>query len=98
MLLPITSKEKPYIEFRINKEGEISLSVTASWWGGKKGGFLCNDRTEGNTCEPKHLKSYIKAFKIKKIKDVKKQISELQKQLKTFKSQSEHWDSLLNSL
>ena len=82
MKIPITTDEKPYIEFRINKKGKIKLSTTSSWWGGKSGGFSCSDGAEGNTCKPQQLNSYIKAFKNKKIKAIKKEILSLQKALK----------------
>ena len=92
MEIPKTTKDKPYIEFRFDKKGKIKLSATSDWWGGKNAGFSCSDGTEGNTCEPKNLKSYIKAYKYKKIKDIEKQILILQKNLDVVKSQSENWN------
>ena len=80
MKTPKTTPEKPYIEFRIHKNGKIKLSATSSWWGGKNSGFIsCNG--EGNSCEPKHLKAYIIAFKERKIKSIEKEIVLLQKEL-----------------
>jgi len=86
MKIPETTPELPYIEFRINEKGTITLSATVSWWGGKSAGFTCSDGSEGNTCKPKDLDSYIKAFKARKIKSVEKQIALLQKQLAKMKS------------
>lgn len=92
MKIPNTTKEKPYIEFRIDKKGKIKLSATANYWGGKKGSFLSPDGSEGNTCVPKDLKLYIKAFKNRKIKKIEKEISALQKQLNVFKFETDNWD------
>jgi len=92
MKIPNTTDEKSYIEFRIDKKGNIKLSATSSWWGGKNAGFYSSDGTGGNTCEPKHLKAYIKAFKERKIKRIEKEILTLQKQLELFKTQTERWD------
>lgn len=92
MKIPNTTDEKPYIEFRIDKKGKIKLSATSSWWGGKSAGFISSDGTEGNTCEPKHLKSYIKAFKERKIKNIEKEILTLKKQLEVVKSETDCWD------
>ena len=92
MKIPNTTDEKPYIEFRIDKKGKINLSATSDWWGGKNAGFSSSDGTEGNTCEPKNLKSYIKAFKERKIKNIEKEILALQKQLEVIKYETEHWN------
>ena len=92
MKIPNTPEEKPYIEFRIDKKGKIKLSATSTWWGGKNVGFYSSNGTEGNTCEPKHLKAYIKVFKERKIKRIEKEILTLQKQLELVKTQTERWD------
>lgn len=91
MKIPKTTPDKPYIEFRINKKGKIKLSASPSWWGGKNSGFISSGGEEGNTCEPKHLKAYIKAFKERKIKDIEKQITVLQNKLETIKRESDNW-------
>jgi hypothetical protein len=59
MKIPKTTIEKPYIEFRFNKKGKLTLSTVSNWWGGKNSGFTCNDGSCGNTCKPKYLKDYI---------------------------------------
>lgn len=91
MNIPNTTSEKPYIEFRIDKDGNIKLSASPSWWGGKNSGFVSSDGTEGNTCKPEDLNAYVKAFKERKIKNIEKEILTLQKRLKKFKSESERW-------
>lgn len=53
--------------------------------GGKNHWFFSNNGVEGNTCLPKHLEAYIKAFKLRKIKETKKEISNLQKKLEKLK-------------
>ena len=83
MKIPKTTAELPYIEFRINKNGKIKLSATSEWWGGKSGGFLSSNGSEGNTCKPKDLDLYLKCFKSRKIKRLEKQIVSLQKELNT---------------
>lgn len=92
MKIPKTTSDKPYIEFRVNKKGKIKLATSSSWWGGKNACFSSSDGTEGNTCEPKNLKVYIKAFKERKIKRIEKEILDLQKQLELVKHQTERWD------
>ena len=81
MKIPKVTKELPYIKFEFDEKGELHLSLTSSWWGGKRGGFISSDGTEGNSCIPRYLKAYIQAFKVKKVKDIKKEIELLQKQL-----------------
>lgn len=83
--LPKTTTEQPYIRFAINKKGEIKFSATASWYGGKNSGFWQSGGIEGNSCEPKNLKSYIDAFKSRKVKEIEKEIAILQKRLNTIK-------------
>ncbi len=78
MKIPETTKDAPYIEFRFDKNGEMSLSATNSWWGGIKAGFFCSDGTEGNTCYPKDLQKSIDYYKKRKLSDIDKQIKELQ--------------------
>ncbi len=89
MKIPKTTKDKPFIEFRIDKKGKIKLSSTSSWWGGKNHSFYSSDGAEGNSCLPQYLKTYIYAFKKRKIKNVEKEIMLLQEQLKVIKSDLE---------
>ena len=86
MRIPKTTKENPYIEFRFDKKGKITLSITSDWWGGKNAGFISSDGYEGNTCPPNKLDSYIEAFKKRKIRDIEKQIKVLQNKLKKYKT------------
>ena len=85
MKIPKTTEDKPYIEFRINKNGKIKLSATSNWWGGKNSEFHSYDGSEGNSCEPKHLEAYIETFKKRKIKNIEKEILLLQKELEKIK-------------
>lgn len=90
MKIPNTTTEKPYIEFRFDKSGKLSLSITDAWWSGKNGGFTSYEGDEeysGNSCKPKDLDSYIKAYKQRKVKLIEKEISNLQKQLQKLKKQ-----------
>lgn len=89
--LPNTTKDKPYIEFRIDRKGKMKLSATSNWWGGKRSGFVCSDGSEGNTCPPKELKAYIQAFKERKVKNIEKEIVMLQQKLKNVKSEINSW-------
>lgn len=81
MKIPKVTKELPLIKFEFNEEGEMTLSLTSSWWGGKRGGFISSEGTEGNSCKPRYLKSYIKAFRDNKIKEIKKEIEDLKNKL-----------------
>jgi hypothetical protein len=92
MKIPKTTIDKPYIEFRIDKKGKIKLSASSIWWGGKNASFSSSDGTEGNTCEPKNLKSYIKAFKERKIKTIEKEILILQNNLRNLKDEINNWN------
>lgn len=92
MIIPNTTKDKPYIEFRIDKSGKIKLSITSNWWGGRNSGFVSSDGREGNTCLPEDLETYIKFFKERKIKTIEKEIIALQKKLKGVKRETERWD------
>lgn len=85
MEIPKTTVAEPYIEFRFDSKGKMTLSATSSWWGGKNSGFVSSDGTEGNSSEPKNLDAYIIAYKKKKIKDLEKEIDTLQKKLQKFK-------------
>lgn len=85
MEIPKTTKNKPYVEFRFYKNGKIKLSASPRWCGGKNSGFMASDGTEGNTCEPKDLTKYIDAFKLRKIKNIEKEISSLQTKLAKLK-------------
>lgn len=83
--LPKTTLEEPYIQFVFDKKGNLKLSKTASWWGGKNSYFVTSTGSKGNTCEPKHLESYIKAFQKRQIHFIEKQIAQLQKELEKWK-------------
>ena len=72
MKIPKTTKDKPYIECRFDKHGNMTLSATSNWW--------------GNTCQPKDLDKYIVAFKRRKMREIEKEIESLQKRLKAFKA------------
>jgi hypothetical protein len=86
MKLPKTTEKMPYIEFRINKNGKlIKLLATDSWWGGINGGFHSSKGYRGNTCNPKDLDKYIKAYKLKRIKEIEKEIELLKVRLSDFK-------------
>ena len=86
MKIPLTTDDKPYIEFRIDKKGKIKLSASSSWWGGINAGFVSSDGTEGNTCYPKDLKKSIESFKKRKIIIIEKEIIKLQNKLRVLKS------------
>lgn len=88
MKLPKTTPDKPYVEFRIDKNGKIKLSASSSWWGGKNAGFISSDGTHGNTCEPKHFNAHFEFYMKKKEKNILKQISELEKLLKEIKTKN----------
>lgn len=83
--VPKTTKEKPYIEFKIIN-GNIELRPTSSWFGGEDSGFCCSDGSEGNSCKPKELKQYINVFKECKINSINEEIMILQKKLEAVKS------------
>lgn len=85
MKIPKITKDKPYIKFAFDKKGNLKLSTDSSWFGGKQSGFICSDGTEGNTCEPKDLNAYIKAFQKRKIKNIEQKIISLKKQLEIIK-------------
>ena len=87
MKIPKTTGGMPYIEFRFNKKGKlIKLLATNSWWGGINSGFFSSKGYEGNSCEPKDLDKYIKAYKLKKVKEVEKEIEALKNKLNNIKS------------
>jgi hypothetical protein len=88
MKIPKTSVVFPYIEFRFNKKGKLTLSTTNDWWGGKSHGFVSSDGYEGNTCPPQELDTYIQAFKERKVKAIEKEIRLLQKKSDILKSYS----------
>jgi hypothetical protein len=88
--IPKTTPENPYIKFEFNRQGKIKLSAVESGSrGGKRGGFISSKRTEGNTCLPKDLESYIEAFKKRKVKKIEKEIKALQNQLERVKEKYE---------
>jgi hypothetical protein len=97
MKIPKTTESKPFIQFEIDKKGKMELSTTASWWGGKNGGYSCSDGTAGNTCKPKDLKAYILAFKQKQVKSIEKEISLLQKKLEQIKTESNQLTEFLKN-
>lgn len=85
--IPKTTTEQPYIEFRFDKKGIMTLSATSSWYGGKNSGFVSSDGSSGNSCDSaKQLNSYIEAFKLQNIKSVEKEINVLQKKLEKLKT------------
>lgn len=87
MKIPETTGEMPYIEFRFNKKGKlIKLLPTNSWWGGVNSGFHSSEGYEGNACEPKDLDRYIKAYKVRKVKEIEKEIEALKNKLNNIKS------------
>lgn len=79
MNIPSVTKEKPYIEFRIDKKGKIKLRSSSSWWGGKNGGFISSGGVIGNTCKPNRLNEYIEARVKKEIKSIEKEMASLNK-------------------
>ena len=85
MEIPKTTPSEPYIEFRFDHHGKLTLNTTSSWYGGKRHSFICSDGSSGNTCLPKDLKAYIKAFHEINIKDLEKEIKTLQKKLEKLK-------------
>ena len=86
MKIPKTSIELPYIEFRFDKKGRLTLFATSDWWGGKNCGFISSDGYEGNTCPPEKLDAYIKAFRARKIKLIEKEILVLERKLDNINS------------
>lgn len=94
MKIPITTKEKPYIEFTFDTEGNLTLYTTSHWWGGINESFVdfsSGKQIEGNSCKPEDLKKYITAFKKNQIEEVKEEIAILQEKLKQLKSIPENW-------
>ena len=87
--IPKTTKEKPYIEFKFDKKGNLYLRATSSWWGGISGGFTSTDGCVGNTCYPNKLNSYLKSFKKRRIKEVELRIKKLQIELENLKNNLE---------
>lgn len=86
MKIPKTTKDEPYIDFRFDKKGKMTLSITSAWWGGIRSGFYATGGIEGNTCLPKDLNKYITFFKKRKIKEIEREIAVLQKKLDQFKN------------
>jgi hypothetical protein len=84
MRIPKTTPDKPYIEFRVYKNGKVKLSATSSYWCGNK--FICNDGSTGSTCKPSLLTASVNEFKQKLIKDIEKEISSLQKEIDALKN------------
>ena len=89
MEIPQTTEAKPYIEFRFDEKGNMKLSATSSWWGGKTASFVSGDGSTGNSCLPKELNAYIKAFKSTRIKVLEQEIKNLKNVLKKLKQQHE---------
>lgn len=95
MKIPQTTKEKPYIRFIFDLEGNLSLYASSFFGGGIDGTIteLRNGKeTVGNSCKPENLKEYLIAFKKNQIKEVKEEIAILQEKLKRLKSISEDWE------
>lgn len=95
MKIPQTTKEKSYIEFLFDIDGNLSLSTTSHWWGGSKINLISvkdGVESKGNSCKPKDLKKYIIAYKRERIKEVKEEIAILQEKLKRLKSISTNWE------
>jgi hypothetical protein len=88
MKIPKTTIEKPYIEFKFNKKGNISLDISSSWWGGKECKFRSTDGYEGNTCYPSELESYVKYYKTKRIKDIEREIKLLKNKINILKKEN----------
>lgn len=86
MKIPKTTENNPYVRFSFDVNGKMKLSICNSYWGGKNSGFISTDGTSGNTCLPEDLESYIKAFKIRNIKKLEKEILELTKKLNKLKN------------
>ena len=90
LTVPQTTEEKPYIKFIFDSEGVLSLTTCSNWWGGIDGGFTRYSKdfgeSEGNTCEPKDLEEYVKAFVARKISEKEEEIKTLQKELETLKT------------
>lgn len=78
MKLPKTTKESPYIEFKVYNNGKVEFVATGSWWGGINGGFI-SAKYDGNSCLPKDLEKYLNRFKDNKIKEIDKSIRDLNK-------------------
>ena len=91
MQIPETTREKPYIEFRFDKNGKlIKLVATSDWWGGKNHMFFSSEGYEGNTCPPELLDEYILAYKLKKVKQLEREIKSLTKTLNRINSFQSH--------
>lgn len=88
MEMPQTTKELPYIEFRFDKKGKMTLEAVSHWWGGKNSGFTGSGGEEGNTCLPKDLDSWIIAFKQRKLKEIHKEIKILEQKLKRYENRN----------
>lgn len=87
MKLPTTTPENPYVEFRFSKTGKLTLTAVSNYYGGINSGFSSSDGSMGNTCLPKDLDRYIAKYKQRKIKEVEKEISDLNKKLQNLKQQ-----------
>lgn len=88
MDIPKTTEDNPYIEFEFDSNGLMSLSISDSWWGGKKGGFFRSNGKFGNTCRPEELKEYIDAFKKRKIKSFENELNILKNKIELLKSET----------
>lgn len=85
MKIPRTTPTKPYIEFKIYRNGRIKLKATNSWWGGIDAVFASNDGSFGNSCPPNDLKEYLAAFYKRRESDYEKEIALLIKEVKSLK-------------
>lgn len=92
LTIPEVTIEKPFIEFKFDKKGKLSLKADGTWWGGINSSFISSNGGGGNTCLPKDLTKYIEAYKLRQIKEVEKEIKVLQKKLAKLKTQNQQWE------
>ena len=86
MKIPKTTTDKPYIEFRFDKNGKVKLTATSDWWGGINSGFHSTNGTRGNTCIPKDLDRYMAAYRKREIREIEREMAVLQVKLERLKS------------
>lgn len=95
MKIPKTTKEYPYIEFRINESGTISFEITSSCWGGIDSSFSSSNGDIGNACLPEDLKEYIFVLYNKSIEKIDKDINKLKEQKEKLLTQSNNLVKLI---
>jgi hypothetical protein len=78
--IPELTKDLPYIEFRFDKAGKMTLAAHPKMsWGGINGGFFSTGGYHGNVCDkPAKLKEYINRYVDNKVKKKEKEIKDLQ--------------------